>query len=112
MSRRNLQCGWGFSKWSRHSVRCILCNNNYYVSDHKCVECSPGTYNSIGDDASGPDTVCDVIQCAENEYVSNHTCQACPAGTYNAVGDLASGPDTVCDSILVTTTTMFQITNV
>ena len=40
----------------------------------------PGTYNADGDDASGPDTVCDVIQCAENEYVSNHTCQACPAG--------------------------------
>ena len=92
---------------------CILCNNNYYVSDHKCVECSPGTYNSSGDDASGPDTVCDTIQCAENEYVSNHMCQACPAGTYNASGDLANGPDTVCDSVFfVMTTTMFQIINV
>ena len=47
--------------------------------------------NLAGDDASGPDTLCDTIQCAENEYVSDHTCQACPAGTYNASGDLASG---------------------
>ena len=60
----------------------------------------PGTYNAVGDDASGPDTTCDTIICAENEYVSDHTCQACPAGTYNTDGDPASGPDTVCDSIL------------
>ena len=33
--------------------------------------------NLAGDDASGPDTTCDIIQCAENEYVSDHTCQAC-----------------------------------
>ena len=61
---------------------------------------STGYIQFFGDDASGPDTVCDIIQCAENEYVSNHTCQACPAGTYNASEDPASGPDTVCDSIL------------
>ena len=70
------------------------------MSDHECVVCAPGKYNSSGDDASGPNTVCDIIQCAENEYVSNHTCQACPAGTYNGSGDLASGPDTVCDDPL------------
>ena len=75
-------------------------SENYYVSDHKCVQCGAGTYNSSGDDASGPDTVCDVIECAENEYVSNHTCQACPAGTYNAPGDPLDGGDTVCDSVL------------
>ena len=80
-------------------VTVSLCNDNYRVSDHGCVQCAPGTYNSSGDDASGPDTVCD-IQCAENEYVSNHTCQAASAGTYNLAGDLASGPDTVCDNPL------------
>ena len=80
--------------------RIILCNHNYRVSDHECVICAPGTYNAGGDDASGPDTICDTIECAENEYVSNHTCQACPAGTYNTSGDPASGPDTVCDNPL------------
>ena len=69
-----------------------------FVENHRCVVCVPGTYRDPGDDASGPDTTCDVIQCAENEYVSSHTCQAWrPAGTYNESGDLASGPDTVCD---------------
>ena len=62
----------------------VLCSENYRVLDHICIECSLGTYNASGDDASGPDTTCDTIQCAENEYVSSHTCQACPAGTYNA----------------------------
>ena len=38
-----------------------FCNDNYYVSDHECIECAPGTYNSSGDDASGPDTVCDTM---------------------------------------------------
>ena len=88
------------------------CNHNYYVSDHKCIECPAGTYNAEGDDASGPDTVCGSMACAENEYVSNHTCQACPAGTYNASGDLASGPDTVCDSITVVKTTVLKTMNV
>ena len=37
----------------------ILCNDNYRVEDHKCIVCAPGTYNSSGDDASGPDTTCD-----------------------------------------------------
>ena len=36
-----------------------ICSENYYVSDHKCIECDPGTYNAQGDDASGPDTYCD-----------------------------------------------------
>ena len=48
------------------------------ASDHKCIVCAPGKYNDGGDDASGPDTVCDIIECAENEYVSNYACQACP----------------------------------
>ena len=69
----------------------FVSSENYRVLDHICIECSLGTYNASGDDASGPDTTCDTIQCAENEYVSSHTCQACPAGTYNASGDVASG---------------------
>ena len=73
-------------------------NDNRRVVN-RCVECEPGKYNNEGDDASGPDTSCDIFTCGENEYVSNHTCQACPAGTYNASGDSASDPDTVCDSI-------------
>ena len=93
VSGRNLQCCWrSLQVVATLYAIVILCNENYRVSDHECVECAPGTYNSSGDDASGPDTVCDTIQCAENEYVSNHTCQACPAGTYNTAGDLLVVP--------------------
>ena len=73
------------------------CNDNYYVSDHECIECAPGTYNSSGDDTKNLILYAILYNVRENEYVSNHTCQACPVGTYNAAGDLASEPDTVCD---------------
>ena len=92
----------------------VLCNNNYYVSDHKCIVCAPGKYNAAGDDVVGPDTVCDTIQCAENEYVSDHNL---PSMSHEylypyAAGDL-SGSDTVCDGDnFVTITTELKITNV
>ena len=90
----------------------LICDTNYYVSDHTCQPCVEGKYNYFGDDASGPDTTCDTIICAENEYVSNHTCQACPAGTYNSAGDWQVKMTLFAIASFVTTTTMFQIINV
>ena len=78
------------------------------VENHTCVQCPNGTYNPNNDDASGPDTYCNLnIICDENEYAyinddtNTKECRACPPGTYNAPEDsLSSESSTTCDAII------------
>ena len=67
----------------------IICDVNYHVENHTCVQCGSNLYNARGDDASGPNTSCHYIYCDENEYVKydsttgSSTCETCPPGTYS-----------------------------
>ena len=74
----------------------IVCSTDEYVSSNVCAPCPPGTTNDAGDDAWGPDTICDVTLCSANEYVSSNECISCPPGTTNDAGDDASASDTAC----------------
>ena len=63
------------------AVRMSLINDNWVVqATNSELEDSvfnmvvAGSLNNSGDDASGEDTVCDVVICGENEYVLNHVC--------------------------------------
>ena len=71
---------------------------------------------SIGFNATGPDTTCNVILCDENEYVKDSTVsgglqllkfvKSCPPGTYNGPGDPLDGPATTCYEYFVIRITM------
>ena len=50
-----------------------ICIENHRVVGNTCVPCPNGTYRPIGDNATGPDTTCNVILCDENEYVKDST---------------------------------------
>jgi len=56
-----------------------------------------GAWDDLGDDASGPDTTCDVWYCATDEHVVGNACVACGPGTVNSADDDATGGDTSCD---------------
>ena len=80
------------------------------VENHTCVQCPNGTYNPNNDDASGPDTYCNLnIICDENEYAyinddtNTKECRACPPGTYNAPGPLSSDlqPHAMLSSVML-----------
>ena len=75
------------------------CGVDERVSENACVSCPTGTRNRAGDDASGPDTMCDAIICARDEQVVEHECLVCPTGTLGDGND-ASGPDTMCAVVI------------
>lgn len=76
------------------------CKTDERVVAKACVLCSAGTSNAAGDDASGPDTVCDRLSCKQNQRVLGKSCVSCPSGTNNAAGDDASLEDTSCDPVV------------
>ena len=74
--------------WQVKMTQCVMASfsENYHVEDHKCVQCPGGTNNNSGDDASGPDTICNSILCGENQYVNDENeCVDCEPGTYNVL---------------------------
>lgn len=76
------------------------CLTNERVSSGVCVPCASGATNAAGDNADGPDTVCEGTLCGANQRVASNACVACAAGTTNAAGDNAVGADTACDATL------------
>ena len=72
------------------------CEENHYVSNNDCVACVAGSTRPAGDDATGPDTQCEVTLCSEDEHVVENTCVPCEAGSNRPSGDDASGEDTAC----------------
>ena len=72
------------------------CAANQHVGANACHACNPGMSRPAGDDATGGDTACEVIECEENKHVVGNACHACPDGMTRPAGDHASGPDTEC----------------
>ena len=83
------------------------CTEGYFVSNHLCEVCPPGTENAAGviggvGDTSLGDTSCSAVTCDTDERVNNHMCMSCSAGYENESGEDASGPDTSCTLIRIT----------
>jgi len=101
-----------------------VCGTNERVSGGTCVACPTGQSNKLGDNPSGPDTLCDTTAplppppsppppspsppppspppgeyCSANQYVSGGRCEDCASGTRRSAGDSASGDDTTCSTV-------------
>ena len=64
-----------------------LCSVNEHVHFGVCRQCAAGKQNIAGNNPTGEDTTCVVVECMEDEYVINHACVTCEAGKHNAAGN-------------------------
>ena len=85
---RNLQCCWRSASGSDTLCDSVLCNENYRVSDHECVECAPGTIIQVEMMRVVPTLYVIRYNVLKMNMFPSYLPSLDPAGTYNTAGDL------------------------